>query len=95
MSFFHVVSEFIEISLHFKKKNILSVLNKFYWSYDSIHPVALKWEKGPRRRKAYSFFSFRTSAPKPSLKIGTANAICWLRSCFFRNKTFLFSKIES
>ena len=45
MSFFHVVSEFIEISLHFKKKNILSVLNKFYWSYDSIHPVALKWEK--------------------------------------------------
>ena len=42
---------------------------------------------------------------KPSLKIGTANAICWnylglfrdygLDHFFFRNKTFLFFKIES
>ena len=43
--------------------------------------------------------------PKPSLKIGTAIAICWnslslfrdygLNYTFFRNKTFLFFKIES
>ena len=42
---------------------------------------------------------------KPSLKIGTANAICWnslglfrdygLNYIFFENKTFLFFKIES
>ena len=42
---------------------------------------------------------------KPPLKIGTANAICWnslglfrdygLNHIFFRNKTFLFFKIES
>ena len=42
---------------------------------------------------------------KPSLKIGTANAICWnslglfrdygLNYIFFTNKTFLFFKIES
>ena len=42
---------------------------------------------------------------KPSLKIRTANAICWiylgifrdygLKNIFFRNKTFLFFKIES
>ena len=42
---------------------------------------------------------------KPSLKIGTANAICWnslglfrdygLNYIFFSNKTFLFFKIES
>ena len=45
------------------------------------------------------------SKAKPSLKIGTANAICWnslglfrdysLNYIFFRNKTFLFFKIES
>ena len=43
--------------------------------------------------------------PKPSLKIGTANSICWrslglfrdydLNHIFFRNKTVLFFKIES
>ena len=41
------------------------------------------------------------SCRKPSLKIWTANSICWnslglqVRSYFFRNKTFLFFKIES
>ena len=48
---------------------------------------------------------FSKETPKPSLKIGTANAICWnslglfreygLNHIFFRNKTFLFFKIES
>ena len=43
--------------------------------------------------------------PKPSLKIRTANAICWnslglfrdygLNHIVFRNKTFLFFKIEN
>ena len=47
--------------------------------------------------------SFSLVSPKPSLKIRTANAICWnylglshgLDHIFFRNKTFLFFKIES
>ena len=47
----------------------------------------------------------RMSISKPSLKIGTANGICWnslglfrdygLNYIFFRNKTFLLFKIES
>ena len=51
-------------------------------------------------------FTFWSKAvPKPSLKIRTASAICWnylgifrdygLNYIFFRNKTFLFYKIES
>ena len=46
-----------------------------------------------------------TNGPKPSLKIGTANAICWnslglfrdygLDHIFFRNKFLLFFKIKS
>ena len=49
--------------------------------------------------------SLSTSFPKPSLKIRTASAIFWnylgifrdygLKNIFFRNKTFLFFKIES
>ena len=48
-------------------------------------------------------YFFCKKPPKPSLKIRTANAIFWiylgctygLKNIFFRNKTFLFLKIES
>ena len=43
--------------------------------------------------------SVSSTYPKPSLKIKTANAIFWiylgLKNIIFRNKTFLFFKIES
>jgi hypothetical protein len=52
-----------------------------------------------------TYFAFRWCLSKPSLKIRTANTICWnslglfrdygLNYIFFRNKTFLLFKIES
>ena len=53
----------------------------------------------------YVSWHFMMSSTKPSLKIRTASAIFWnylgifrdygLKNIFFRNKTFLFFKIES
>ena len=50
-------------------------------------------------------FRLTKASPKPSLKIRTASAFFWiylgifrdygLKNIFFRNKTFLFLKIES
>ena len=62
------------------------------WEVDCVSPGLLKHPSS-------------TYIPKPSLKIRTASAICWkylgifrdygLNHIVFRNKTFLFFKIES
>ena len=65
----------------------------------------LKWETMVCSISHLASLKLLNVFPKPSLKIGTANAICWnslglfrdysLNYIFFRNTTFLFLKIES
>ena len=74
--------------------------NLLFTIYDEIS----YWHKRPQDDQR-SIIVHTWTWPKPSLKIRTANAIFWicpgifrdygLKKFFFRNKTFLFFKIES
>ena len=72
--------------------------------YYSVHRKG-NWQNAPLwSGRTSKWWNAIMSKAKPSLKIGTANAICWnslglfrnysLNHIFFRNKTFLFFKIE-
>ena len=89
-------------------------LKKWHWLFfrggTEVYIVVYTSENLPRQYKSTVYCIFVAKdlgliCPKPSLKIGTANTICWnslglfrdygLNHILFRNKTFLFFKIES